>query len=51
MKRMMYREAISAALAEEMRRDEKVFVMGEEVSLQLGKAYKQNQLKTLLFVY
>ena len=31
MKRVMYREAIAAALAEEMRRDETVFVMGEDV--------------------
>ena len=27
MKKIMYREAIASALAEEMRRDEKVFVM------------------------
>ena len=33
------REAISAALAEEMRRDEKVFVMGEDVAL-TGGVYK-----------
>ena len=39
MKRMMYREAISAALAEEMRRDEKVFVMGEDVAI-VGGVYK-----------
>ena len=31
MKKTMYREAISSAIAEEMRRDEKVFVMGEDV--------------------
>lgn len=39
MKRVMYREAISAALAEEMRRDEKVFVMGEDVAI-VGGVYK-----------
>lgn len=39
MKRMMYREAIGAALAEEMRRDEKVFVMGEDVAI-VGGVYK-----------
>jgi pyruvate dehydrogenase E1 component subunit beta len=36
---MMYREALNAALAEEMERDENVFVMGEEVGLYNG-AYK-----------
>lgn len=39
MKRVMYREAIAAALAEEMRRDEKVFVMGEDVAI-VGGVYK-----------
>ena len=39
MKKIMYREAISAALAEEMRRDEKVFVMGEDVAI-IGGVYK-----------
>lgn len=39
MKKMMYREAIAAAIAEEMRRDEKVFVMGEDVAL-TGGVYK-----------
>jgi len=39
MKRVMYREAIAAALAEEMRRDEKVFVMGEDVAI-TGGVYK-----------
>ena len=39
MKRIMYREAISSALAEEMRRDEKVFVMGEDVAI-TGGVYK-----------
>ena len=39
MKRVMYREAIAAALEEEMRRDEKVFVMGEDVAI-VGGVYK-----------
>ena len=39
MKKMMYREAVAAALAEEMRRDEKVFVMGEDVAI-TGGVYK-----------
>ena len=39
MKRIMYREAISFAIAEEMRRDEKVFVMGEDVAV-IGGVYK-----------
>ena len=39
MKRIMYREAIAAALAEEMRLDEKVFVMGEDVAI-VGGVYK-----------
>lgn len=39
MKHVMYREAIAAALAEEMRRDEKVFVMGEDVAI-VGGVYK-----------
>lgn len=30
--KLLYREAVAAALAEEMRRDEKVFVMGEDVA-------------------
>ena len=33
---IMYREAIASALAEEMRRDEKVFVMGEDVAITGG---------------
>lgn len=36
---MMYREAIASALAEEMRRDEKVFVMGEDVAI-VGGVFK-----------
>ena len=36
MSTMMYREAIASALAEEMRRDEKVFVMGEDVAITGG---------------
>lgn len=39
MKKIMYREAVSSALAEEMRRDEKVFVMGEDVAI-TGGVYK-----------
>ena len=39
MKRVMYREAIASALSEEMRRDEKVFVMGEDVAI-VGGVYK-----------
>ena len=39
MKRVMYREAIASALVEEMRRDEKVFVMGEDVAI-VGGVYK-----------
>ncbi len=39
MKKIMYREAISSAIAEEMRRDEKVFVMGEDVAV-TGGVYK-----------
>lgn len=39
MKKIMYREAIASALAEEMRRDEKVFVMGEDVAI-VGGVYK-----------
>ena len=39
MKTMMYRDAIASALAEEMRRDEKVFVMGEDVAI-TGGVYK-----------
>ena len=39
MKKIMYREAISSALAEEMRRDGRVFVMGEDVAV-VGGVYK-----------
>ncbi len=39
---MTYREALNAALREEMQRDERVFVMGEEVGLYDG-AYKVTQ--------
>jgi pyruvate/2-oxoglutarate/acetoin dehydrogenase E1 component len=38
MAQMMYRDALRTALAEEMRRDSRVFVMGEEVGL-YGGAY------------
>ncbi len=36
MQKIMYRDAISSALAEEMRRDEKVLVMGEDVAITGG---------------
>ena len=36
MSKIMFREAIASALAEEMRRDEKVFVMGEDVAITGG---------------
>lgn len=39
---MTYREALNLALREEMRRDDRVFVMGEEVGLYEG-AYKVTQ--------
>ena len=39
MKKMMYREAVAAALAEEMRKDDKIFVMGEDVAI-TGGVYK-----------
>jgi len=39
---MTYREALNLALREEMRRDPRVFVMGEEVGLYVG-AYKVTQ--------
>jgi len=39
MKKIMYREAVASALAEEMRRDEKIFVMGEDVAI-TGGVYK-----------
>lgn len=39
MSKIAVREAIASALAEEMRRDEKVFVMGEDVAL-TGGVYK-----------
>jgi pyruvate dehydrogenase E1 component beta subunit len=39
---MTYREALNLALREEMRRDPRVFVMGEEVGLYEG-AYKVTQ--------
>jgi len=39
MQRIMYREAVASALAEEMRRDEKVLVMGEDVAI-TGGVYK-----------
>lgn len=39
MQRIMYREAVASALAEEMRRDEKVLVMGEDIAI-TGGVYK-----------
>jgi len=39
---IMYREAIRDALAEEMRRDPRVFVMGEDVAI-YGGAYSATQ--------
>ena len=39
MSKIMFREAIASALAEEMRRDEKVLVMGEDVAI-TGGVYK-----------
>ena len=39
---MTYREALNLALREEMRRDDRVFVIGEEVGLYDG-AYKVTQ--------
>lgn len=36
MKKMMYREAVASAIAEEMRRDEKVFIMGEDIAITGG---------------
>lgn len=42
MKTLQFREALREAMNEEMRRDEKVFLMGEEVALYNG-AYKVSQ--------
>lgn len=42
MKTLQFREALREAMSEEMRRDEKVFLMGEEVALYNG-AYKVSQ--------
>lgn len=39
MKKMMYRDAVKAALQEEMFRDEKVFIMGEDVAI-VGGVFK-----------
>lgn len=39
MKEILYRDAIAEAIAEEMRRDEKVFLMGEDVAM-VGGVYK-----------
>jgi len=42
MKNVVFREALREALSEEMRRDENVFLMGEEVA-QYNGAYKVSQ--------
>ena len=42
MAEMQFREALRAAMVEEMRRDERVFLMGEEVAEYNG-AYKVSQ--------
>ena len=42
MRQIQFREALKEALCEEMRRDEKVFLLGEEVALYNG-AYKVSQ--------
>ena len=39
MKTVLFREALREAMTEEMRRDERVFIMGEEVA-QYNGAYK-----------
>lgn len=40
MKKITYRDAIREALQEEMRRDEKVFIMGEDVADPFGGSFK-----------
>src|SRR5688572_31225174 len=42
MKELQFREALREAMSEEMRRDDRVFLMGEEVALYNG-AYKVSQ--------
>ncbi len=42
MREIQFREALGEAMSEEMRRDEKVFLMGEEVAEYNG-AYKVSQ--------
>ena len=42
MKTLQYREALNEAMSEEMRRDDKVFLLGEEVAEYNG-AYKVSQ--------
>ena len=42
MREIQFREALREALSEEMRRDEKIFLMGEEVAEYNG-AYKVSQ--------
>ena len=42
MKELQFREALREAMSEEMRRDDKIFLMGEEVA-QYNGAYKVSQ--------
>ena len=42
MKELQFREALREAMSEEMRRDDRVFLMGEEVA-QYNGAYKVSQ--------
>ena len=42
MREIQFREALREAMSEEMRRDEKIFLMGEEVA-QYNGAYKVSQ--------
>ena len=42
MPKMSYREALNQAMSEEMQRDQRVFLMGEEVGYYNG-AYKVSQ--------
>ena len=40
MTEMVYREALKAGLREEMLRDERVFLLGEDIGLNWGGAFK-----------
>ncbi len=42
MREIQFREALREAMSEEMRKDEKIFLMGEEVA-QYNGAYKVSQ--------